>query len=313
MLFSKNGKVGSNMILAAGLVALALTSLLGVGCSGNSVKTGDPNDSEFLATQAFVNGFMVPGVMENMAAGVENQSGFVPPDSDFVPSFPRLVPGGFERHPLSAYAGFLQHPTAPRSVDSGYANGWHYFIFDTSGTLDSSGATGTVHLADSVQFRNPGGPQQFPDTTTNRFEIRFLGQAALQDSGFSFGGELYFNHIFERLGNNLSVNGSEHDSLVLDTDSLDFLVRLNQTVTNVIFQKSSQDSTLFDDCPVTGTARLTGSITISGPLVPQGSISVNFDVTLTFNGQGELRVVVMDTDRNLRWEYSLTGFCSGSV
>ncbi|MGH8003599.1 MAG: hypothetical protein ACRECJ_02605 [Limisphaerales bacterium] len=261
-----------------------------------------------------MDGFIVPGVMENMAAGVENQSGFAPPDdSDFVPSFPRLAQGGFERHPLSAYVTILKRPTAPRSVDSGYANGWHYFIFDTTGTLDSSGATGTVHIADSVQFRNNGGAQQFPDSTTNRFEIRFLGQAALQDSSLSFGGELYFNHIFQRQGNNLSVNGSEQDSLLLDTDSLYVGAKLNQTVTNVIFHKSSQDTTLFDDCPVTGTVRLTGSITVSGPLLPEGPVSVTFDVTLTFNGQGQLRVVVVDNDRHLRWEYSLTGFCSGSV
>jgi hypothetical protein len=312
MLFPKKRKVGGKAALAAGLVAVALAHFL--GCSGNAVKSGDPNDSEFLTTKAFVDGFLVLGVMENMAAGVENQSGFVPPnDSDFVPSYPRLVPGGFQRHPLSAYVSILKRPAASRSIDSGYANGWHYFIFDTSGTLDSSGAVGTVHIADSVQFRNPGGPQQFPDSTTNRFEIRFLGQAALQDSGFSFGGELYFNHIFQRLGGSLSVNGSERDSLLLDTDSLDVGAKLNQTVTNVVFQKSSQDSTLFDDCPVTGTVRLTGSVTVSGPLLPQGPVSVTFDVTLTFNGQGQLRVVVVDNDRHLRWEYSLTGFCNGSV
>ena len=312
MVFSKSRKVGVKTVFAAGLVSLALMSFF--GCSGNAVKSGDPNDSEFLTTKAFVDGFLVPGVMENMAAGVGNQNGFVPPDdSDFVPSFPRAVPGHFERHPLSEYVSILKHPTAPRSLDSGYANGWHYFIFDTSGALDSSGATGTVHLADSVQFRNPGGPQQFPDSTTNRFEIRFLGQAALQDSSLSFGGERYFNHIFQRLGSNLSVNGSERDSLLMDTDSLDVEARLNQTVTNVIFQKSSQDSTLFDDCPVTGTVRLTGSVTVSGPLLPQGTVAVTFDVTLTFNGQGQLRVVVVDNDRHLRWEYSLTGFCSGTV
>lgn len=310
--FSKNRKVGAKTVIAAGLVALALAEFF--GCSGNAVKSGDPNDSEFLATKAFVDGFMVPGVMENMAMGVENQSGFVPPDdSDFVPSFPRLTPGGFERHRLSGYVTILKRPMAPRSIDSGYANGWHYFIFDTTGAIDSSGATGTVHIADSVQFRNPGGPQQIPDSSTNRFEIRFLGQAAIQDSVGSFGGELYFNHIFQRLGNNLSVNGSGRDSLLLDTDSLDVEARLSQTVTSVIFQKSSQDSTLFDDCPVTGTVRLTGSVTVSGPLLPEGPVSVTFDVTLTFNGQGQLRVVVVDNDRHLRWEYSLTGFCNGSV
>lgn len=312
MVFQKKRKVVGRAIFVVGLFALGLTQFL--GCSGNAVKSGDPNDSEFLATKAFVDGFLVPGVMGNMATGVENQSGFVPPDdSDFVPSFPRAVPGGFERYPLSAYVTILKRPTAPRSIDSGYANGWHYFIFDTSGAIDSSGATGTVHIADSVQFRNPGGPQQFPDSTTNRFEIRFLGQAAIQDSFGTFGGELYFNHIFQRQGNNLSVNGSERDSLLLDTDSLDLEAKLNQTVTNVVFQKSSQDSTLFDECPATGTVRLTGSITISGPLLPEGPVSVTFDVTLTFNGQGQLRVVVVDNDRHLRWEYSLTGFCNGSV
>ncbi len=311
MVFAKSRKVGVKTVFAAGLVALSLAQFF--GCSGNAVKSGNPNDSEFLATRAFVDGFLVPGVMENMAAGVENQSGFVPPDSDFVPSFPRLTASGFERHPLSGYVTILKRPMASRSIDSGYANGWHYFIFDTTGTIDSSGATGTVHIADSVQFRNGGGAQQFPDSTTNRFEIRFLGQAEIQDSIGTFGGQLYFNHIFQRLGGNLSVNGSERDSLLLDTDSLDLEARLNQTVTNVIFHKSSQDSTLFDDCPVTGTVRFTGFITVSGPLLPEGPVSVTFDVTLTFNGQGELRVVVVDNDRHLRWEYSLTGFCNGSV
>ncbi len=311
MALSKKWRVRVTPVVLTGLVALAAAQLS--GCSGNSVKTGDPNDSEFLATKAFVDGFMVPGVMESMAEGMENQSGYAPPDSDFVPAYPRLTTGGFERHPLAAYAVFLKRPTAPRSVDSGYANGWHYFIFDTSGTLDSGGAFGTLHIADSVQFRNNGGPQQFPDSTTNRFEIRFLGQASIQDSGDSFGGQLYFNHIFQRNGNNLSVNGSEQDSLLLDTDSLDVLAKLSQTATSVIFHKSSQDSTLFDDCPVTGTVRVVGYIIVSGPLVPQGSMAVNFDVTLTFNGPGQLRVVVVDNDRHLRWEYSLTGFCNGSV
>jgi hypothetical protein len=312
MLVSKQGNAGRWWWAASSLLLLA--GALFYGCSGNGVKAGDPNDTHFLATQSFVNGFMVPAVVENMATGVENQGGFVPPaESDFS-GFLRAVPGRLERQPFSDYLSVLKHPSAPGTTDSGYANGWHYFVFDTSGTIDSSGTTGIVHISDSVQFRNNSGAQQTPDSTTNRLEIRFLGQASIQNGSESFGGQIRFGHVFQRNGSTLVVNGSENDSLILDSDSLDIIGTLAQTVTNVVFQKSSTDSARFDDCPAAGTVRVTGFITASGPLLPNGDpIVINFDVTLTFNGAGEVRVVVVDSGRRLRWEYSLTGICNGSV
>lgn len=319
MLNLKSGQTSRAAFWAGLLVFWAIAAFL--GCGKKSVKAGDPNDPQFLATKSFVDEALVPTLMANLSSSASNQDGFsAPSNADLFPSFPRAVPGGFENEARAGFLTILGRPTGPGSVDSGYANGWHYFILDSTGPLDDAGTTGNAHLSDSVQFQNAGGIQQIPDSTTNRIENRALARASLHNGTDSLGGQITLNHLFQRSGVTVTFNGLEKDSLVLHTSTLDLKAVLTQTLTNIIFYTILRDSVggpgdsaRFDDCPDGGSVHLVGSITASGTDVPNGALSINFDLTITFGAGGTVQVVLEDKGRKLRWTYSLTGVCNSPV
>jgi len=304
----KDSVAGRKFWLAGGLFLLLVAIIAGCSASKSTNSPGTSNDPTFLAAQGVVDSTLVPQALATFTEDLNNQNGFSPDSGGFT-GFPRVAPGGLTSQ--ASFWNLLRPSRAAGSIQSGYQNGWHYFIFDSTGALDSSGTTGTVHFADSVQFRNNTGTQQYPDSTTNLLQVVLLLHAALQNGSDSIAGQLYSNHTLQRSGNTLTLNGTEKDSVWMSDGSNRVLARFGHTLTNVKFTGVVQgDSSDFDDCPVLGTARFVGSIVASGPNVPNGSFFAALDVTITFQGNGQIKVVVVDSNRHLFWEYTRSNICS---
>ncbi len=304
----KENVVKRRFLLLGGIFLLLALSV--AGCSDSKVTNslGSANDPTFLAAQGVVDSTLVPQALATFTEDLNNQNGFSPDSGGFT-GFPRVAPGGLTSE--ASFWNLLRPSKAAGSIQNGYQNGWHYFIFDSTGTMDGSGTTGTVHFADSVQFRNNTGTQQYPDSTTSRLQVVLLLQAALQNGSDSIAGQLYSNHTLQRAGNTLTLNGTERDSVWLSDGANRILVRFGHTITGVKFTGVVQgDSSDFDDCPVSGTARFVGSIAASGPNVPNGSFFAALDVTITFEGNGQIKIVIVDSNRHLFWEYTRSNICS---
>jgi hypothetical protein len=303
----KENVVNRRFLLLGGIFLLLALSV--AGCSDSKVTNspGTSNDPTFLTARGVVDSTLVPQALATFSEDIDNQNGFSPDSGGFA-GFPRVAPGGLTSQ--ASFWSLLRPSKAAGSIQSGYQNGWHYFIFDSAGTFDTSGTAGTVHFADSVQFQNNSGPQQYPDATTSSLQVILLLQAAFQNGFDSAAGQLYSNHALQRSGNTLTLNGTEKDSVWFSDGSNRALFRFGHAITNVKFTGIVQgDSTDFDDCPVSGTARFVGSIAASGPNVPNGSFFAALDVTITFQGNGQIKVVVVDSNRHLFWEYTRSNIC----